>query len=344
MKGATSCQADVFEFVPRRFYFTTESTCVLFLSLSLFFYLRFCLQSVSKLPGLYPHLCNNKSALPYKLKSPQVRALQGGPAIRQRPSIQWTVASLGLKTAASSVPLAHWRMDKALDFTLLKEGESARGAMKSIDPSLNGFVRGFRLANHGWKSPLNKALLLSKELGQIHQREEGKDNDSSWPDVRRWLHLHAMRDHVNNSNNRQTDKQSFSSSFFCHLSLGIASCRSSYMWTDTWAFNVHTNLGQKSWVDSPAGWAIFLPKQSHNLLLTAFSLFHHRSEDSELNMRAAAPLTVYAPSFLYMSSCGWRIRVGTLAHLLSPLVVRRDLQGERRWNADWADLNINVVR
>lgn len=155
------------------------------LSLPPSFYLRFCLQSVSKVPSIYPHICNNKSALPQELKSPQVRAAQGGPPIREQPSIQWTVASLGLKTAASTVPLAHWRMDKALDFTLLKEGESARGAMKSIDPSLNGFVRGFRQANHGWKSPLNKAQLLGKKLGQIHQREEGKDNDSSWPDVRR---------------------------------------------------------------------------------------------------------------------------------------------------------------
>lgn len=116
---------------------------------------------------------NNKSALLQELKSPQVRAVQGGPAIREQSSIQWTVASLGLKTAASTVPLAHWRMDKALDFTLLKEGESARGAMKSIDPSLNGFVRGFRLANHGWKSPLNKAQLLAEKLGRFI-REKAK--------------------------------------------------------------------------------------------------------------------------------------------------------------------------
>ncbi|TNN83243.1 hypothetical protein EYF80_006576 [Liparis tanakae] len=66
--------------------------------------------TVSKVPSRYPRPCNDKSALPQELKSPQ--------------------------------------MDKALDFTLLKEAESAWGAMKSIDPSLNGFVRGFRLANH----------------------------------------------------------------------------------------------------------------------------------------------------------------------------------------------------
>jgi len=182
----------------------SEVTCIFF-SLSLPpFYLSFCLQAESKVPRLYPHLCNNKSALPQELKSPQVRAVQGGPPIREQPSIQWTVASLGLKTAASTLPLAHWQMDKALDFTLLKERESARGAMKSIDPSLNGSVRGFRLANHGWESPLNKAQLLSKELGQIHQREEGKDNDSSWPDVRLRLHSHVTWDHVcNNNNNKQ---------------------------------------------------------------------------------------------------------------------------------------------
>lgn len=165
----------------------------------------FCLQAVSKVPSLNLHLCKNKSAMPKELKSPQVRALQGGPSIQEQPSIQWTVASLGLKTAASTFPLAHWRMDKALDFTLLKEGESARGAMKSMDPSLNGFVRGFRLANRSWKSPLNKAQLLSKELGQTHRREGGKDNDSSWPDMRHWLHLRVMWDHVNN-NNSQTNK------------------------------------------------------------------------------------------------------------------------------------------
>lgn len=198
MKGVTSCQADVFVFVRRSFYFRTKCLCVLFLSLSLCPFSIYVAVCSPRCNGLNPYLCNNKSALPYKLKSPQVRALLGGPPIRQQPSMQWTLASLGLKTAASSVPLAHWRMDKALDFTLLKEGESARGAMKSIDPSLNGFVRGFRLANHGWKSPLNKAQLLSKELGQIHQRE-GRDNDSSWPDVRRWLHMHAMWDHDNNS-------------------------------------------------------------------------------------------------------------------------------------------------
>lgn len=197
IKGMKRCQADVFKYVPPGFNCHAESSYILCLFFPSF-YLCFCLQSVVFIPS------NNKSALPYKLKSPQVRTLQGGPAIRQQPSIQWTVASLGLKTAASSVPLAHWLMDKALDFTLLKGEESARGAMKSIDPSLNGFVRGFRLANHGWKSPLNKTQLLSKELGQIHQREEGKDNDSSWPDVRCWLHLHAMWDHVNKSNNRQT--------------------------------------------------------------------------------------------------------------------------------------------
>lgn len=138
---------------------------VLALSLPPSFYPHFCLQSVSKVSSIYPHICNNKSALPQELRSPQVRAAQGGPPIREQPSIQWTVASLGLKTAASTVPLAHWRMDKALDFTLLKEGESARGAMKSIDPSLNGFVRGFRQANHGWKSPLNKAPAPLQEAG-----------------------------------------------------------------------------------------------------------------------------------------------------------------------------------
>lgn len=45
-------------------------------------------------------------------------------------------------------------MDKALDFTLLKEGESAWGAMKSIDPSLNGFVRGFRPSKPRLKEPI----------------------------------------------------------------------------------------------------------------------------------------------------------------------------------------------
>lgn len=59
----------------------------------------------AKGPGLYPHLCNYKSALPQELKGPQVRAVQGGPAITEQPSIQWT--SPGLKTAASTVPLAH---------------------------------------------------------------------------------------------------------------------------------------------------------------------------------------------------------------------------------------------
>lgn len=237
------------------------------LSLPFTFYLSFCLQAVSKVPSIYPHLCYNKSALPQELKSPQVRAAQGGPHIREQPSIQWTVASLGLKTAASTVPLAHWRMDKALDFTLLKEGESARGAMKSIDPSLNGFVRGFRLANHGWKSPLNKAQLLSKKLGQIHQREEGKDNDSSWPDARRWLCLHVMRDHVVN-NNRQTNSL-FSLS--PAISLGTVACTRSYMWTDTWTHSAHASLGQKTWVDLLPWRSILLPKQTRNLWLTTLA-------------------------------------------------------------------------
>lgn len=219
----------------------SASTPILFLRLSLCpFYLHFCLEAVSKVPSLYPHLCNNKSALPQELKSPQVRTVQGGPAIREQPSIQWTVASLGLKTAASTVPLAHWRMDKALDFTLLKEGESARGAMKSIDPSLNGFVRGFRLANHSWKSPLNKAQLFSKELGQIHQREEGKDNDSSWPDVRRWLHSHVMWDHVNNNNSRANSLLSLSPAVPL-WGLRLAEV-SKYRQTHY----VHTSLGQKT--------------------------------------------------------------------------------------------------
>lgn len=230
MKGALIVWTTCFVFVSHSLHFRTIWICLHPLSQSLpsSLYLCFCLPVVSKVPSLYPHLCNNKSALPQELKSPQVRAVQGGPPIREQPSIQWTVASLGLKTAASTVPLAHWRMDKALDFTLLKEGESARGAMKSIDPSLNGFVRGFRLANHGWKSPLNKAQLLSKELGQIHQREEGKDNDSSWPDVSRWLHSHLMWDHVNN-NSRQTDKRSLfslsSTIALWGLSLAGSSCR-----------------------------------------------------------------------------------------------------------------------
>lgn len=207
------------------------------------YYLRVCLQTESKGPSLYPYLCNNKSALPQELKSPQVRAVQGGCPIREQPSIQWTVASLGLKSAASTVPLAHWRMDKALDFTLLKEAESARGAMKSIDPSLNGFVRGFRLANHGWKSPLNKAQLLNKELRQIHQREEGKDNDSSWPDGGRLLHSHVMRDPVNNNNGRLF---SLSSAFICLFRECVLQMRN--MQTDTWTINVHTSLGPKTWL------------------------------------------------------------------------------------------------
>lgn len=150
--------------------------------------LAFLSASKPRCPHLIPICAAVNLFCHTKWKVPRWGLCEEVPAV-----IQWTVASVGLKTAASSVPLAHWRMDKALDFTLLKEGESARGAMKSIDPSLNGFVRGFRLANHGWKSPLNKAQLLGKELGQIHQREEGKDNDSSWPDMRGWLHLHAVQ-------------------------------------------------------------------------------------------------------------------------------------------------------
>lgn len=59
--------------------------CLLFLSVSLprLFYLCFCLLAESKVPSLYPHLCNNKSALPQELKSPQVRAARGRPSYQR---------------------------------------------------------------------------------------------------------------------------------------------------------------------------------------------------------------------------------------------------------------------
>lgn len=131
-----------------------------------------------------------------------------------------------------------------------------------------------------------------------------------------------------------TDKQSIFH-FFCHLFWGIVSCRGSDMRRDTWQENVHTNLGQKRSVDDP-GWVIFLLKQSHS---NCFQLISSQLIDSELQHRFQ-----YMLRHFYTFSWESRIRVGTLAHLLSPLVVRRDLHSERRWNADCADLNINVVR
>lgn len=106
-------------------------------------------------------------------KGPWVEALQGG--LAYQPLAERTVdsgISRIIKSAASSVPLAHWRMDKALDFTLLKEGKRARGAMKSMDPSLNGFVRGFCLANHGWKSPLNGGPAPSRPADSSEPRRK----------------------------------------------------------------------------------------------------------------------------------------------------------------------------
>lgn len=99
---------------------------------------------------------------------------------------------------------------------------------------------------------------------------------------------------------------------------------------------------RKHGVNPPPRWNITLPKQS--LLLNTFSLFHHRFYASELDMSAAEHQLEHMFYHFYMSICGLRIRVGTLAHLLSLLVVWRDLHGKRRWNAAWVDLNINVVR
>lgn len=56
---------------------------------------------------------------------------------------------------------------------------------------------------------------------------------------------------------------------------------------------------------------IFLPKQTHNILFTTFSSFHHRSEAGELDPSAAEHHLQHMLRHFYTSSCGLRIRVGT---------------------------------